>query len=325
MNLMRPIALTALFSALVGGIVSPGIEQLAAPEIEKVNYSGVFDIPAQGWNIIDFRADQDGLCFLLRSGGASAVLLTDTRGQKSLWVPLISDGLGSPTQVRTDTDNIGVMAERSVALFDKKSGALLTQRVLPGQSTSFAIARNQFLSFREAIGTLDWENAERNDSISIATAGSILDAVLELQSERQAVIAELGTGKIWVVDRTAGEAKRYQLAAPEIDGIMRTKGPGMNPLIMESVSVDDSHLWAGISPYNPSRGAIILRFRTDNGQLLNRLLCKLPVLEELKGPSNPGGEMLTSFMKTRNGELFIVSNAAHKCACYDVTRIRRNQ
>jgi hypothetical protein len=217
------------------------------------------------------------------------------------------------------------MAERSVVLFDKKSGAILTQRVLPDHSTGFAIAHNQLLSFSEAIGTLDWENAERNDSISIAKAGSILDAVLELQSERQAVIAELGTGKMWVVDRTAGEAKRYQLAAPEIDGVMRTKGPGMNPQIMESVSVDDSHLWAEISPYNPSRGAIILRFRTDDGQLLNRLLCKLPILEELKGPSNPGGEMLTSFMKTRDGELFIVSNSAHKCAYYDVTKIRRNQ
>ncbi len=98
--------------------------EIVIPEIEKIPYSGVFDIPTLGYYIADFYAAEDGLYFLLRQGskiprqgGPAAILLTDTRGQNQTWIPILNDGSPVPRQARASAGQIAVLTRGSISFF----------------------------------------------------------------------------------------------------------------------------------------------------------------------------------------------------------------
>ena len=250
--------------------------------------------------------------------------MTDTRGRNPNWISVPDDGSGTLKELRTSGNQFAVLSKKSVRLYSK-NGAYLSQRPLDPKVSSIAISGNQFLSLRERKLALDWVTGQQLSTLALAPSASLRNATLDIFGG-QPLIAEQGTGRVWILNLSGTTTNSYTLRAPEINGVVRVTTPNTDAVIMGTVAVDGPYLWARISPYSPARGAIVLRFRAADGLLANRLLCILPQFQELDDPRvKLGGYLTPSFMAVRRAELFIVSRANNKCSYYDVSKIRAEQ
>ena len=132
--------------------------------------------------------------------------------------------------------------------------------------------------------------------------------VLPLGGHHLGLVEAVDAG-LYILDTGSGDWQRYQLSAPEIQGVSRPQRTSnfASAAIFEVAADNRSgDIYAGVSPTNTREGAMILKF-DQHARLLSRLRCKLPKSMEWITNTNKDGHFSVSHIAALDGKLLLIS------------------
>jgi hypothetical protein len=292
--------------------------QPPAPEITIVNPAGRFVAPSNpGMTLRAVDAAADSLWFLLRGLGSAEVVQTGSTGRVQTRAILI--GANSASIDDFSVSQSGSLAAMRNGQLDIYSPSLSLVRSVNvgGDALGFAFVDQKV--FRVTPQAVTSVGDMAGQTFRILEPPLLPNLVLGLGNRRLGIF-EMGEAVLHVVDTQTGAWQRYQLAAPEIQGVIREKRTEdqVSPA-MSAAAVDHSsgNIYIAATSYNINQGAIVLKFSED-GTLLARLRCTLPKSPDFKTERNKDGHFSFTHLAVVGGKLLLISARQKWCLYYDL-------
>jgi hypothetical protein len=133
-------------------------------------------------------------------------------------------------------------------------------------------------------------------------------------------VVEMVEAVLNVVDTTTGEWQRYQLVAPEIQGIKRpprTDYTAMPTFFAVTADSSTGDFYAGVAPYNLTRGVTILKF-DQRGNLVARFRGALPNSPDYITRSNTNGHFMVTQIAVADDKLLLISSIQNRAAYFSL-------
>ncbi len=131
-------------------------------------------------------------------------------------------------------------------------------------------------------------------------------------------IVEMVEAVLNVVDTATGEWQRYQLVAPEIQGVKRpprTERSAVSAFFAVAADSSTGDFYAGVAPFNLSKGVTILKF-DQRGNLVARFRGIVPNSPDYVTKSNTNGHFMVAQIAVADDKLLLISSIQNKAAYF---------
>ena len=277
------------------------------PAVKTLEPAGSFGIPrASSLKVGKIASSGRSLWFLLSGSNYSEAVKTDNSGLNQLSFALPSPSSYISSVCASERGLFGVFHfNRKIDVY---SGAgALTDTIGGGQDATDCAFDGDALYAVTGPGFRKLDGSGKNFVVS---GGPPLWPVyaVALGGHRLGLVAAVEAG-VYVLDTSSGDWQRYQLTAPEIQGVtrpQRTTDSATPAIFGVAADTSSGDIYAGVSPISVREGAMILKF-DQRARLLSRLRFKLPKSMEWITNTNKDGHFSVSHIAALNGKLLLIS------------------